>query len=74
MQTACSFICVNVATRQFVLQSYSFFLRVGEYCCLAICSVIRLSSSYLATEVITVRLERNVLCSRFQTSPYGWSV
>ena len=29
---------------------------------------------YLATEVITVRLERNVLCSRFQTSAYGWSV
>jgi len=33
------------------------FLREGQYCCLAICSVIKLSSFYIVAEVISVRLE-----------------
>ena len=44
----------------------------AEYCCWAICSVIRLSSFYLVTEVINVWLEWNFLCPRFQTTPHGW--
>jgi len=53
------------STQPFLFRSCSFFLRESQYCCLAICPVIGLSSFYLVTEVIGVRLERNFLCSRF---------
>ena len=55
-----------------MFQSWIFFFTEVEYCCLAICSVIRLSSFYVVTEVINVRLEWNFLVPRFHTSPDGW--
>ena len=36
------------------------------YCYLTICPIIRLSSFCLVTEVISVRLEWNILCARFR--------
>jgi hypothetical protein len=47
-----SFLCFRSAV---------FFLSEVKCWCLAICSVMRLSSFYLVTEVTGVRLERNVL-------------
>ena len=62
-------------TQLFVLYSCNFvFLMEGDYPCLAIFLVIRLSRFYLVTLVISVRLEWNILFPRFQTSPRGWSV
>ena len=75
MQTACWIICVNfIDTAVCVSRDPIFSLREGECCFLAICPVIRLSSFYLVTDVICVRLEWNFLCPRFQTSPHGWPV
>ena len=56
--------------RKFVFQSWFFFLTEADYCCLAICPVIRLSSCCLVNEAINVRLEWNLLCPRFQTTSW----
>jgi hypothetical protein len=62
-------------TQLFVLYTCNFvFLMEGDYLCLAIFPVIRLSRFYLVTLVISVRLEWNILFPRFQTSPHSWSV
>lgn len=58
--------------QKFVFQSWNFFLTEAEYCCLAIFSVIRLSSFYLVTAFINVRLEWNFICPCFQASPHSW--
>ena len=52
------------SAQQFAFQSCNFFFfREGEYCCLAVCPVIRHSSFCLVTVVISVRLEWN-FCAR----------
>ena len=73
--TACSVICVNFIHRAVCVSELQFFfLRESWRCCLAICTVTRLSSFSPLTVVVSVTLEWNSLCPRFQTSPHGWSV
>lgn len=55
------------STQQFVFQSCDFFVMEGDYSCLAICTVVRLTSFCLVTEVTSVRLEWNFLCFRVLT-------
>jgi hypothetical protein len=58
IRRACWIISVNFIHTAIRVSDLQFiFLREGQYCCLAICSVIKLSSFYLVAEVISVRLE-----------------